>query len=259
MGGKKDFIKEFWNNQAKEFKGHHKASWGDKYALELEYELISKYIQNGNKVIDVGCANGFSTILQAKTKKIEIVGIDFSAEMIRYAIGNKEKDKVNNVSFSVGDITNIEYEDNLFDVVYTTRVLINLPNWELQKKGILECLRIAKPGGKVIFAEAFYEPLVKLNSLRSIAGLAPLEEHDFNKYIKKYKFESFMESLNLKFQNIDYTSVYYFGSRFLRELVTDYKSYEGYSNPINLDFFELEKKYSGGGFGIQQAYIIDKF
>jgi hypothetical protein len=57
--------------------------------------------------------------------------------------------------------------------------------------------------------------------------------------------------------NVEFTSIYYLGSRFLRELVTDHTSYEGYSNPINLDFYELEKKYSGGGFGIQQAYIIN--
>ena len=31
-----------------------------------------------------------------------------------------------------------------------------------------------------------------------------------------------------------------------------------YSNPINKIFFEIEKDFSGGGFGIQQAYIIDK-
>jgi hypothetical protein len=52
--------------------------------------------------------------------------------------------------------------------------------------------------------------------------------------------------------------VYYIGSRFLRELVTEINNYQGYSNPINKHFYDLEKIYSGGGFGIQQAYIIIK-
>jgi len=253
-----NFIKNFWENQAKEFKGHHKASWGDNYALELEFELISGYIKDGFQVLDVGCANGFAAIAHAKKNKINLTGIDFAAEMIKYALENKKSQNIDNVSFIEGDITKIEFENNSFDIVYTTRVLINLPNWELQKKGILECIRVTKPGGLVIFLEAFYEPLVKLNALRLIAGLDPLEEHDFNRYIKKYKLEDFAKSLNLSFHNIDFSSVYYLGTRFIRELATDYKSYEGFSNPINFDFFKLERKYSGGGFGIQQAYIIKK-
>jgi ubiquinone/menaquinone biosynthesis C-methylase UbiE len=253
-----NFIKDFWENQAKEFKGHHKASWGDEYALELEFELISSYLVDGQRVLDVGCANGFAAIAQAKRNKINLTGIDFSKEMIKYSLQNKKIQNAENVSFFEGDITNIEFEDNSFDIVYTTRVLINLQNWELQKKGIRECLRVTKQGGKVILLEAFYEPMIKLNGLRLIAGLDPLEEHDFNRYLKKKKLENLIESLNLKFFNIDFSSVYYLGSRFLRELVTDYKLYEGYSNPINYDFFKLEKEYSGGGFGIQQAYIINK-
>jgi hypothetical protein len=47
------------------------------------------------------------------------------------------------------------------------------------------------------------------------------------------------------------------GSRFLRELVTDPAAYPGF-NPINRIFYDIEKDFSGGGFGIQQAYIITK-
>jgi hypothetical protein len=43
----------------------------------------------------------------------------------------------------------------------------------------------------------------------------------------------------------------------LRELVTDPASYPGF-NPINRIFYDIEKDFSGGGFGIQQAYIVTK-
>jgi hypothetical protein len=36
------------------------------------------------------------------------------------------------------------------------------------------------------------------------------------------------------------------------------EDYPGYSNPINEIFYNIEKEYSGGGFGIQQAYVIEK-
>jgi len=41
-------------------------------------------------------------------------------------------------------------------------------------------------------------------------------------------------------------------------LITELEEYEGFSNPINTDFYQFEKKYSGGDFGIQQLYIIYK-
>ena len=54
------------------------------------------------------------------------------------------------------------------------------------------------------------------------------------------------------------SSIYYLGSRFLRELVTNPADYKGYSNPINKLFYEIEKEFSGGGFGIQQIYLLYK-
>jgi hypothetical protein len=52
--------------------------------------------------------------------------------------------------------------------------------------------------------------------------------------------------------------MYYLGSRLVRELVTDIDSYPGFTNPINKVFFDIEKKFSGGGIGVQQAVVINK-
>ena len=94
------------------------------------------------------------------------------------------------------------------------------------------------------------------NSIRTLKSLPPLVEHDFNRYLKKEKLEDFLVENQLRFEVIDFSSIYYLGSRFLRELVTNPDDYPGYSNPINEIFFNLEQEYSGGGFGIQQAYVI---
>jgi len=257
---KTDFIKEHWDNQAERYGDSPEASWGDNYMIDLETGVISEYIQPGNKVLEAGCANGHSAFRQLKQhKSIRIEGIDFSEKMIEVA--NKKKKEIgikDEIKFNVGDIRKIQFNDNAFDVVYTTRTLINLRNWEEQKQGIEECIRVTKPGGKIIFSEAFWEPLMKLNAIRSIANLPPLVEHDFNRYLKKSHLELYLKEKALSFDINIFSSVYYLGSRFLRELVTNPSDYPGYTNPVNKDFYELEKKYSGGGFGIQQAYIIEK-
>jgi len=253
-----DFIKTFWETQATKFKGSHEASWGDNFAIALEVENIAKYIKHGDTVLDVGCSNGHATLAMLQKKPVEIHGVDYAENMIVYANENKKSLNASNVFFDVGDIKKLNFKDNHFDVVYTTRVLINLPSWQDQVIGIEECIRVTRPGGTIIFSEAFWEPLVLLNSLRALKQLPPLIEHDFNRYIKKTKIEDLLNKKGLSWSIEEFSSIYYLGSRFLRELVTTPSDYPGYSNPINKIFYEVEKEFSGGGFGIQQAYIVKK-
>jgi ubiquinone/menaquinone biosynthesis C-methylase UbiE len=262
-----DFIKEFWDNQANKHGQLASASWDDNWAVNLEVEAVGKHIKEDDLVLDVGCANGHATLRQAANKPITIIGVDYSEAMIEKAdkaLDEYVKDESSNklVSFSVADIKALPFENETFDVVYTTRVLINLPTWEEQIKGIHECIRVTKKGGTIILSEGFYEPLQKLNALRLVCGLQPLFEHDFNRYIKKERLEDHLSILCNSwisgFECDDFSSIYYLGSRFIRELVTDKDAYAGYSNPINKIFYKIETNFSGGGCGIQQAYIIKK-
>lgn len=269
-----NFIKEFWDKQGEKFGKSHEASWADLYCVYLEIENISKYIKENDKVLDVGCSNGFSAMKQLKKNKIVLEGIDFSEKMITQArknlidFTNNENFNESEANFGIGDIKHINFPDETFDVTYTTRVLINLQNWEDQIQGINECLRVTKKGGFVLLSEAFYEPLQKLNALRILASLDALVEHDFNRYIKKQKIEKFLSSNNINFECIDFSSIYYLGSRFLREVCQYNESNEVMSiyqpdyvkNSINRWFYELEEKYNGKklGVGIQQLYVIKK-
>jgi len=254
-----DFIKEYWEKQGEIFEKSYKASWDDRYAIEIEIEEISKYIHQGYFVLDVGCANGYSTFHYINNNPKKIIGVDLAQSMITNAKASANELKVEDkVSFEIGDVKKLKYADEKFDVSFTTRVLINIPTWSDQKIAINELLRVTKKGGIVILSEAFYEPLVLLNSMRQLVNLPPLYEHDFNRYIKKAFLDKFLNENNYKYDCKETSSVYYLGSRFLRELITEFDDYEGYSNPINKDFFQLGKKYSGGGFGIQQLYIIYK-
>lgn len=243
-------IKEYWDSQAKLYKNSIEASWGDQFAIALEVDEIGKYIKEGMTVLDVGCANGHATMIHQQHNPEKIVGVDYSEFMIDEA----KRLETEILEFQVANILDLPFEDNSFDLVYTTRCLINLPTWEDQKRGINECLRVAKK--KVLFSEGFWEPLQKLNALRLLVGLDPLVEHDFNRYLKGSELNSYLNIRHLKYLINRFSSVYYLGSRFLRELVTDISEYEGYSNPINEIFYELEGKYSGGDFGIQQLYVI---
>jgi len=251
-------IKEFWSNNATKYKKSHWVSWGDKNLIDLEVQVISDSIVDGDDVLDVGCSNGHAT-LRHIDRVNSIVGIDYSEQMIENALVNKEElDRCDKSTFKVGNAVDIEFDDESFDVVYTTRVLINLPTWNDQIQGIRECIRVCRKGGTIVISEAFWEPLMALNAIRALSGLKPLAEHDFNRYLKKEKLEKFLGDMGLNYRVENFSAVYYLGSRFVRDLVTNIDDYEGYSNPINDIFYNIEKGFSGGNFGIQQAYVMEK-
>jgi len=255
-----NYIKEYWESQGQTHAESHWASWGDNWMIDLEIDTITKYIKDGDRVLDIGCANGYASFRQAESHKLtSITGVDFAANMVTAAQKTKQqKGFGDEVSFIEGDVRSLQFSDNAFDVAYTTRVLINLPTWEQQILGITECLRVVKPHGTVVLSEGFWEPLVLLNAMRALKQLPPLVEHDFNRYLKKQRVEDHLRSLSLQYEIEDFSSIYYLGSRFLRELVTDPSAYPGFTNPINEIFFKIEREFSGGGFGIQQAVIIKK-
>lgn len=253
-------IREYWENQAQLHGASHAASWGDSHAISLEIDTIAKHIKDGDSVLDVGCANGYSALRQMWRNQVKrLVGVDFSPAMIATACEEKGNQGFgSSVEFRIGDARALEFKGESFDVVYTTRTLINLPSWDEQKQAIGEALRVCKRGGTVILCEAFWEPLCALNALRAVAKLPPLVEHDFNRYLKKSKLESLLRAQSLEFFCEEFSGVYYIGSRFLRELATDVNAWPGYTNPINELFRVMEREYSADGFGIQQAYVVSK-
>ena len=54
-------VLEFYEGLASATKPNE-STWGDTYAVDLEIANISSYIKNGDNVLDIGCANGFSTL-----------------------------------------------------------------------------------------------------------------------------------------------------------------------------------------------------
>lgn len=228
--------------------------------IELEIETIGAHIASGDHVLDVGCANGYAAFRQLASRgAASIVGVDYADSMLEHARRVKAQRGLGpEIAFERGDVRRLRFAPETFDVVYTTRVLINLPTWEEQRLAIAECLRVTRKGGTLVLSEGFWEPLALLNAMRLLVALPALVEHDFNRYLKKSRLEEYLRSIGADFRFDDFSSVYYLGSRFLRELVTDPAAYAGYSNPVNELFFEIERKYSGGGFGVQQAVVIRK-
>ena len=78
-------IRGFWTQQARAHGQAPSASWSDRMLIDMEVREILKHLADGDCVLDVGCANGFSTLQFAAHLNVRVRGIDYIPEMIEQA------------------------------------------------------------------------------------------------------------------------------------------------------------------------------
>lgn len=110
------------------------------------------------KVLEVGVGTGKN--IPYYPDGIDITAIDFSEKMLAKA---REKAKMLNkqVELIQMDAQNMDFEDNTFDMVFTTCVFCSVPD---PVKGLQEIRRVCKPNGKIIMIE-------HVRSERKVLGL----------------------------------------------------------------------------------------
>ena len=103
-------------------------------------------IKKGNTVVDLGSGAGNDVFVARSIvgDEGEVIGIDFTDEMIKKANRNLEKLGYKNVSFKYGDIENLPLEENTADVVISNCVLNLVPD---KSKAFAEIYRVLKKGG----------------------------------------------------------------------------------------------------------------
>jgi len=150
-------------------------------------ELANSIDLNGLKVLDVGCGLGGPCRMLADEYNCQTTGIDLSSEYIRTA--NKLSELVNlksKTTFIQGDATELPFEDNSFDVVWTQHVQMNIPD---KGKFYSEINRVLKTGGHFLFYDILKNSNGNVNypmpwaSNASLSFLFKAEEMD--RYLKK--------------------------------------------------------------------------
>lgn len=96
------------------------------------------------RVLDLGCGNGRHAMYFAR-EGFQAAGIDISATAIEWAKDWASREGFQ-IDFRVGDITQLPYEDQSFDVVVSHGVLDHIL-MEDAKRAVSEVARIIKPGG----------------------------------------------------------------------------------------------------------------
>lgn len=109
--------------------------------------LLQKSLPKEKKVriLDAGCGPG--AMLPILQRYGDVIGVDISDEALRYA---KKRGKVRK-----GDITNLDFKENTFDVVLCMDVLYHM--WvKDETQALKEFQRVLKKGGVLLLREPAY-------------------------------------------------------------------------------------------------------
>src|SRR5262245_26299767 len=134
---------------------------------ERSCAFFRDHIRSASRILDCGCGPGSITIGLAQwAPDGQTVGIDLGAEQLDGARARARDLGVRNVAFRQGNIFEIPFADDSFDVVFSQTVLFHIPDPE---KALAEIKRVLRPGGLVALRDVINastmiwpdEPLVR--------------------------------------------------------------------------------------------------
>jgi len=217
-----DEVRAYWEEQARRHGPSPAASWSDTNAIELEIRQIVEHLRDGDRVLDVGCANGFTRLRLAAARAVEIRGVDYIPEMIDQAksqLGRVSRDLKGAADFRVGSVLQLEEADASFDRVVVVRVIINLGDWPTQAMGLRECARVLRPGGTLLLSEATLQGWRNLNVFRAEWGLQEIPMPPFNNYLDEDRVVQELAPQLASIEVRDFSSTYFVGTRILKPLL----------------------------------------
>ena len=111
--------------------------------------LFTPYVNLKDKIVlDAGCGLGGKTVLYAENGCKSIIGIDMDENHINYAKEFSIKKGVLNVEFMAGNLSNLPFESNKFDIIFLNDVVEHIKK-PILINALAECKRVIKVNGKI--------------------------------------------------------------------------------------------------------------
>ena len=125
----------------------------DRRSAKTHARYLLRHLIPGHRVLDFGCGPGTISIgLARAVEPGELHGIDVEESQIGLARAAAEAGRHRNMTFHVGDVTDLPFEDDFFDVAHCHAVLMHVPDTPAT---LSEVKRVVKPGGIVGAREMF--------------------------------------------------------------------------------------------------------
>lgn len=136
--------------------GHHESvlrshTWR---TAENSAGYLLEHLQPGLELLDVGCGPGTITLdLAERLAPGRVIGLDREEGIVSEAERLRSERKVQNASFRVGDVYDLDFEDVSFDVVHAHQVLQHLRD---PVAALVEMRRVLRHGGLLAVRDSDY-------------------------------------------------------------------------------------------------------
>ncbi|BAZ18544.1 ubiquinone/menaquinone biosynthesis methyltransferase (plasmid) [Calothrix sp. NIES-4071] len=116
----------------------------------LQQSATLDHIKENSIICGCGVGTGAFSLALTKTvsSKIKVIGVDISPEMLILAHQHFLQTGINHEIYQ-GDVNQLPFDDNSFDLVISAHMLEHLPN---PAAGLQEMVRVLRPGAPLIIA-----------------------------------------------------------------------------------------------------------
>jgi SAM-dependent methyltransferase len=125
-----------------------------------------------------------------------------------------------NIRFEIQNVLELGYPDASFDAAIAERVLINLPEIDLQVAAVKEVARVLRRGGEWILVEVTRQGHNRIDAIRSQFELPPIEKYWHNLYLDEPEFDTALSASGFRVKEVHRFETYQFLTKVLHPLIT---------------------------------------
>lgn len=161
---------------------------------------------HGATVLDAACGVGYGSVMMIEHgKAAKVIGMDLSEQAIGEA--RRRYNSVQNAIFCLGDVENLAFDDNSFDVYTSFETIEHVPHPE---RLLQEAVRVLKPDGILLISTP--------NRMVTNPGIS-ITGKPFNKFhLREWSFEEFESLLRQFFRNVEMLTQAPFSKTYVRRL-----------------------------------------
>lgn len=161
----------FWDKVAE---GYSKKPVADEATYQRKLAETRDYFAPEMEVLEIGCGTGSTALVHAPCVK-HILATDISPKMIEIARGKAAAEKIDNITFDVASMDDLDVADQSLDAVLALSVLHLLDD---RDEAIAKIHRMLKPGGVFVSSTVCLGDTMKFFKLIApigkFLGLMPL-------------------------------------------------------------------------------------
>ena len=207
----KNIIEEKYNNYQEDERFNRKSQ---SFEFKTTMLYIQKYLKKGSKILEIGAGTGRYSIALAKMG-YDVTAVELVESNLKVLSENAKG--IENLKSYQGDVLELQFEDNTFDMVLCLGPMYHLYNQKDKTRAISESLRVCKPRGICMFAYLTHSSIIWAYGVRkgSLKNLAyALNKDGSIKDVPEEIFSSyFIEDFSKQFDKTNTT--------FLKNVATD--------------------------------------